>query len=105
MRLASLQLRKHYLPRSALASHVMVKKKDVCHKKQNIICRSWLVNAGQPTIAALHDPPKRSRIMDAHVVTSRKRSQNAYINDEANVDVERDFDADYNGGGKRGYHD
>jgi hypothetical protein len=52
-----------------------------------------------------YSPPKRSRITDAHVVTSRKRSQNAYINDEANVNVERNFDADYDGGGKRGYHD
>jgi hypothetical protein len=52
-----------------------------------------------------YSPPKRSRIMDAHVVTSRKRSQNTYINDKANVDIERDFDANYDGGGKRGYHD
>jgi hypothetical protein len=52
-----------------------------------------------------YSPPKRSRNTDAHVVTSRMRSQNACIDDEANVDVERNFDANYNGGGKRGYHD
>jgi hypothetical protein len=52
-----------------------------------------------------YSPPKRSRNTDARVVTSRKRSQNAYIDDEANVDVERDFNANYDGGGKRGYHD
>jgi hypothetical protein len=52
-----------------------------------------------------YSPPKRSRNTDAHVVTSRRRSQNAYIDDEANVHDERDLDADYNGGGKHGYHD
>jgi hypothetical protein len=54
VQLACLQSCKYYLPHSALASHVMVKKKDVCHNKQNIICRSCLVNAGQSTVAALH---------------------------------------------------
>jgi hypothetical protein len=49
--------------------------------------------------------PKRSYNMDAHVDTSRRRSQNAYINDEANVHNERDLDANYDGGGKCGYHD
>ncbi len=52
-----------------------------------------------------YSPPKRSRNTDVHVVTSRRCSQNAYINDEANVHDERDLDADYNGGGTRGYHD
>ncbi len=52
-----------------------------------------------------YSPPKRSRNTDAHVVTSRRHSQNAYIDNEANVHDERDLDADYDGGGKRGYHD
>jgi hypothetical protein len=52
-----------------------------------------------------YSPPKRSRNTDAHVVTSRRRSQNAYINNEANVNDERDLDADYDGGGKHRYHD
>jgi hypothetical protein len=52
-----------------------------------------------------YSPPKRSCNMDAHVVTSRRRSQNAYIYIKANVHDERDLDADYDGGGKHGYHD
>jgi hypothetical protein len=52
-----------------------------------------------------YSPLKRSCNTDAHVVTSCKRSQNAYIGDKANVHDERDLDADYDGGGKRGYHD
>ncbi len=39
------------------------------------------------------------------MVTSRRCSQNAYIYDEANVHDERDLDADYDRGGKHGYHD
>ncbi len=38
-----------------------------------------------------YPPPKRSHNMDAHVVTSRRCSQNAYIDDEANVHNERDM--------------
>jgi hypothetical protein len=41
-----------------------------------------------------YSPPKRSCNTDAHVVTSRRHSQNAYIDDEANVHDERDLDAD-----------
>ncbi len=52
-----------------------------------------------------YSPPKRIGNTDAHVVTSRRRSQNAYIDDEASVHDERDLDANYDGGGKRGYHD
>jgi hypothetical protein len=52
-----------------------------------------------------YSPPKRRRNTDVHVVKSRRRSQNAYIDDEANVHDERNFDANYDGGGKHGYHD
>jgi hypothetical protein len=52
-----------------------------------------------------YSPPKRSRNTDAHVVTSRRRSQNAYIDDKAKVQDECDLDADYDRGGKHGYHD
>ncbi len=52
-----------------------------------------------------YSPPKRSRNTDVHVVMSRRRSQNGYINNKANVHDERDLDADYDGGGKHGYHD
>jgi hypothetical protein len=52
-----------------------------------------------------YSPPKRSCNMDAHVVTSRRGSQNAYINNEANVHDEHDLDTNYDGGGKHGYHD
>jgi hypothetical protein len=43
--------------------------------------------------------------MDAHVVTSRRRSQNAYIDDKANVHDERELDANFDRREKRGYHD
>ena len=52
-----------------------------------------------------YSPPKRSCNTDAHVVTSHRCSQNAYIDDEANVHDERDLDTNYDGGGKHGYHD
>ncbi len=52
-----------------------------------------------------YSPPKRSRNKDAHVVMSRRHSRNTYIDDEENVHGERDLDANYDGGGKRGYHD
>jgi hypothetical protein len=52
-----------------------------------------------------YSPPKRSRNMDVHVVTSRRCSQNAYIDDEANVHDERDLDTNYDKGGKHEYHD
>ncbi len=52
-----------------------------------------------------YSPPKRSRNTDAHVVMSRRRSQNAYIDDKANMHDEHDLDTNYDGGRKRGYHD
>jgi hypothetical protein len=52
-----------------------------------------------------YSPPKRNHNTDAHVVTSCRCSQNAYIDNEANVHDEHDLDTNYDKGGKCGYHD